>query len=278
MKQSDLNRLQNTILIIMDEIDRICRKHNLKYSLFAGSLIGAVRHKGIIPWDDDIDICMPRKDYELFFNICKKELKPEFGVTSIETKSDYGYGFSKITLKGTQIRQNGLNKGNNIFELWVDIFPYDCIPNSRLKQIKQNYKNYFLVKALEEKYDGIYGNKNFIKLFGFEILHIINLIIPPSVLKRQLIHNMTNYNNKNAKEITCLSSSYKYEKERLPSNYFDDLSEYDFCGRKYFGYTNYDYYLSKIYGDYMKLPPENKRHTHNLEIINLGIYGVKDEL
>lgn len=273
MSDIELKKLQNTLLIIMDEIDRLCRLHNFKYSLFAGSLIGAIRHNGIIPWDDDIDICMPREDYNAFLETCKKELKKEFSVTSIETKSEYGYGFSKITLCGTKIKQNGLYKGNNIFQLWVDIFPYDCIPNSKIKQKIQNYKNYFLVKLLEERYDGIYGKKTFIKIVIYSIFHIINFIIPSHILKEKLVNNMTKYNKDDAKEITCLSSPYKYEREILPASFFDKLSDYNFCGRKYLGFSNYDFYLTKIYGDYMKLPPENKRHTHNLEIIDLGVYG-----
>lgn len=272
MEEKELRNLQDTLLIIMDEIDRICRKHNLRYSLFAGSLIGAVRHNGIIPWDDDIDICMPREDYDIFLEICQKELKKEFGVISMETKSDYGYGFSKIILKGTKIRQVGLNKGNSIFQLWVDIFPYDCIPNSIFKQKIHSFKNYFLVKILEERYDGIYGNKNLVKIVIFGLLHVINSIIPSSFLKNQLKNNMTKYNKEVTNEITCLSSPYKYEKEKLPATFFDKLSDYDFCGRKYLGYTDYDFYLTKIYGDYMKIPPKNKRHTHNLEIIDFGVY------
>lgn len=256
----------------MDEIDRICRKYDLKYSLYAGSLIGAVRHQGVIPWDDDIDVCMPRKDYDKFFELCKTELNPKFRTVTINNTKYYGYGFSKVTLKGTKVMQHGLQKKENIFELWVDIFPYDNVPDSIGSKHFHNWYNYFLIKLLEERYDGIYGIPNIAKRICFTLLHVINLFIPPKIEKKALIENMTKYKYKNTKEITSLSSPYKYYHECLPSNFFESLDEYNFCGRKYFGYHNYDFYLSKIYGDYMKLPPENKRHTHNLEIIDMKDY------
>ena len=74
MTEENLKSFQKLLLLIVDEIDRICKKYDIKYTLFAGSLLGAVRHKGIIPWDDDIDIAMPREDFEYFFRVCEKEL------------------------------------------------------------------------------------------------------------------------------------------------------------------------------------------------------------
>ncbi len=273
MNETELKKIQASLLIIMDEIDALCRKHGIKYSLFAGSLLGAVRHKGIIPWDDDIDICMPRKDYDRFFEICSNELNSKFGIVTIFNTRHFGYGFSKVVLKGTRIKQNGLMKGNNIFELWIDVFPYDNVPNNKIKMFFHNYYNYLLVKLLEERYDGIFGKSGIVKRVCFIGLHFLNWLIQADSEKNWLINNMTRFNNDTTKEITCLASPYKYIKECLPSNFFENLTEYDFCGRKYYGYKDFDYYLNKIYGDYMKIPPPEERHTHNLEIIDLGVYA-----
>lgn len=267
MNNEELRELQASLLEIMDEIDSICRKNKIRYSLSSGSLLGAVRHKGIIPWDDDIDVCMLRTDYDRFFDLCKTELGERFGMITIENKEDYGYGFSKIVLHGTKIKQIGLKEGQNVFEVWVDVFPYDHVPSSKLKRFFHKYYNYYLIKLLEERYDGIYGDTGIFKRLCFSALHMINKYTDADKAKRKLIKNMKKYNNEESMYITSLSGFYKYEKEILPKDFFDKLSEYKFSGRTYYGFANYDYYLQRLYGNYMKLPPEEKRHTHNVELV-----------
>lgn len=276
MNEFELKQLHSLLLVIACEIDRICRVNDIKYSLWAGTLIGAVRHRGFIPWDDDFDIAMPRDDYNRFLQIAQKELKEEFGIISINNKKKYGYGFAKITLKGTNIEQIGNKNGKNL-EIWVDIFPYDRVPDSKIKRFIQNKKNYFLMKLLEEKYDGLYGRASTIKKLSFGLLHLLNYIIDEEKAKKSLDKNMMKYENENTSYITCISSPYGYIKEMLLSNYFEKLEEYEFEGCKFLGFANYNDYLSQIYGDYMVLPPEEKRHIHNLVIHDFGPYIKKDE-
>ncbi len=275
MTEENLKSFQKLLLLIVDEIDRICKKYDIKYTLFAGSLLGAVRHKGIIPWDDDIDIAMPREDFEYFFRVCEKELDHKFNVVNIENTERYGYGFSKLTLKKTKIVQKDIKNGNNIFEIWVDVFPYDNIPDSKFLSFKQNIINYFITKVLEERFDGIWGHPGILKRICYGIFHIFNMFISAEKLKKKLVNNMIKYNKKETLFISCICGYYGYSAEIMPRNIFDDLAEYEFSERLLKGFRDYDSYLRAIYGDYMELPPEGKRHTHNLEIIDWGDYGVQ---
>ena len=127
MQDTLLDKIHRTEMDIMREIDRICRKHNLTYFLSCGTLLGVVRHKGFIPWDDDMDIDMTRENYDKFIAACKTGLNPEFRLQTWITDPNYHNGFAKILLKGTcAIEKRGettlCEKG-----VFVDIFPWDNI-------------------------------------------------------------------------------------------------------------------------------------------------------
>ncbi len=125
--------LQKAILNIALEFKRICVKHGLKYSLAYGTLIGAVRHKGFIPWDDDIDFLMPREDYEKFIELCKTELNPRFALRSL-AESDYIYHFIKIDDTTTTLKEHYNKDKNYKGGVYIDIFPIDVAPQSKFKR------------------------------------------------------------------------------------------------------------------------------------------------
>ena len=266
MNELKLKKLQESLLIIVDEINRICRENKLKYSLAAGSLLGAVRHKGIIPWDDDVDVVMPREDYETFISLCMTELNNNFSLTELRTNNDYGYGFAKLSLKDTEVLSYISKTKIKKSEIWVDIFPYDNVPNNKIQRSVQKTICYFYKKCLEERYDGYCEKAKLLKKISFIFLHLWNRIVPVNKVKNRFIFWSTKYNHLQTDYKTCICGYYGYEKEMLKSNSFNIIVEYDFSGRKLFGLKNYDQYLRKLYGDYMVLPPEEKRHTHNLKI------------
>ena len=140
-----MNKLQNTILMIADEIKRICEKHEIKYYIVAGTLLGAVRHQGFIPWDDDLDIIMTRLDFERFIQICQIELdSSKFYLQCGGNEEYYAFEFAKIQLKGTKIIEDfnwNVPIQNGIF---VDIFPLDNLPDNYIKREILKAKNYIL--------------------------------------------------------------------------------------------------------------------------------------
>lgn len=120
-----LQDLHKVEIEILDEIDRICRKNNINYCLVGGTLLGAVRHGGFIPWDDDLDVAMPRNDYEKFIDVCKNELSDDFYLHSIETDKTYWLPFIKIRKKYTIFEEKNIAGLGCKTGIYVDIFPLD---------------------------------------------------------------------------------------------------------------------------------------------------------
>ncbi len=121
-----IKSIQFNLLIIMDELDRICRKNDIKYSLDGGSMLGAIRHNGFIPWDDDMDVVMLRKDYKKFIKACKKDLdSSKFTFESTKTSKFYSYNFGKLKLNNTVFEEKGSELVKEHKGLYIDIFPLD---------------------------------------------------------------------------------------------------------------------------------------------------------
>ena len=140
-----LKDLQNSILSILIEIKRICEKHNLKYILYGGSCLGAVRHNGFIPWDDDADIAMPRKDYEKFIKLCKEgALESEFYLQDFsEEEPNYYSPWIRIRKNNTLcVIQYHKDDGFRHLGVFVDIFPFDYCSTSNFTNIEKQFKKY----------------------------------------------------------------------------------------------------------------------------------------
>lgn len=274
MNKYDVNHLHKVILLITDEIDRICRNNGINYSMYGGTLIGAVRHGGFIPWDDDFDIAMLREDYDRFCQICSNGLDARFDIVSIDNSDNYGYNFIKITLKGTKVLQGKYRKRRNVYsEIGVDIFPIDNVPDSGIKKCIHQFKNYFLIKLLEERFDGLSDDDvNIVKIVVYHIFGVLNKIIPACFLKRNLVENSIKYAKTETENVTSLASHYGYDREMLPRKIFGEYVELDFEGRKYRAIQDYDVFLKNVYGDYMQLPPVEERVTHGFTEIDFGEY------
>lgn len=142
------HRLQGVILIIAREIDRICRDNNIKYFMDGGTQLGAVRHNGFIPWDDDFDIGMRRSEFERFVDVCRISLdSKQFYLETVEDEG-YGFSFAKIHLNNTEIVEDFSKNAKAHHGIFVDIFPYDNIPDASL-----NRKFFFDGESYLEKYD-----------------------------------------------------------------------------------------------------------------------------
>lgn len=125
MKQEILKKVQNYQIEILDEVVRICQKHGLQYFIIAGNLIGAIRHKGFIPWDDDIDIAMMREDYNKFLRIASEEIDSRFLVDYVENNENYYLPFAKIRIKDSLYEESVQKSYQGPKGIWIDIFPLD---------------------------------------------------------------------------------------------------------------------------------------------------------
>jgi len=273
LNQVDFEKLQKTQLEIMDEVHRVCLENNLNYYIIGGTALGAKRHNGFIPWDLDIDIAMPRYDYEKFAEICKKEFNERFFYCSYK---EYDYHLSPhalVYIKNTCLI-NKFDKYNSIpkhFEIYLDIFPLDNAPDD-IKLREKQAKRLKMIKELKKiKVCYMHNNKFIVKLIKKILQKLLFFISLKKINERQSLIMQT-YNNCDTECLCSMGSHYSYKKQCMPRETYGKPMLIQFGGRKYYGPENIDEYLSRIYGDYMKLPPVEQRQA-NLKIFEKVILG-----
>lgn len=266
MNKMTLSEIKSEELEILKEVHNICIKNHIAYSMAGGTLLGAVRHHGFIPWDDDIDIIMPRKDYEKFINVYKNSGK--YLLFHYTTIPNYPYPFIKVCSQRTFAEERDLLKKYRLSNMgvWIDIFPSDYIPNpkSRILWFKWRIYNYlyryilFSWDGSEKKYSSLHK-----KIKGWKINYLRKRFGKIDLLSSQLDHYISYLSATPTLKSGCLIWGYG-KKEICNSSIWDELIEYDFEGYRFMGFKS-DEYLKKLYGDYMKLPPMEKRvSTHGL--------------
>lgn len=260
MLQYDLKALQERILGVLDAIDGVCRSHGLTYYLWAGTMLGAVRHKGFIPWDDDADIAMPRGDYDKL--VAHPEWLPEpFELVCGELDDDYPLPFGKVQDASTTIieRMHLRFLGG----IYIDVFPLDGVPEGAVARRLQFAGYEFYKKILYFIYRDPYKHG-----------HGMSSWIP--LLCRRL------FSRKGVQQtIARLLHRYHYDDCAMVADYDDGMRGiidkrvlgkpacYDFEGHRLMGVERYDEYLSTKYGDYMTIPKDSDRHQHKFHYVDL---------
>lgn len=261
----EMRRMQLLELDMLQELDRVCKKNDIKYTIFGGTLLGAVRHKGFIPWDDDADICMLREEYEKFKAV-SAQLDPDICFFQDHTTDpEYRWGYGKLRRTGTRYIRAGQEHIKCKTGVFIDIFPLDDVPISILGQILQDFHCFCLRKILWSEV-GKYNAAGFEKLVYQLISHI-----PTKIVFRQLrwYADHSKNDNPNMVRTLCYTSIGKlYRKHPLaqrygmPKKWFLNLSQYQFEDQMLCGIADYDSCLSFEYGDYMTPPPIEKRGQH----------------
>lgn len=273
-----MNELQQNEFEILKYFSEFSKKHDIKYSLYAGTLLGAIRHSGFIPWDDDIDVSLLRKDFEKFE---KKFIKSDYILDGYiyQSRKVYPYNvqpFSKIRNKKMNIKERmpETQKGN--YGPWIDLFPIDNVPDDLQKRREQyekvTYYNNIIKKIMffqvipENK-----GIKRKIKM----ILQKINDKIYPlyffmPYLYRKRDKYMTMYNDIETLHVANLSYLYyknfdDYSKQVFLKKDLESVTTTRFESEYFYIPQNYDKILTQMYGDYMTFPPESERKKHNIE-------------
>lgn len=250
-KKLSLSEIKVIEIEILDWIVSICDKHNLTYYLSYGSLLGAVRHGGFIPWDDDVDISMPRKDYEKFLDIVESINDKRFKALSPRIR-EYPYHYIKVVDKTTRIVELEIDNYPDM-GLWVDIFPLDNMRSNRRTTYKKiaEYLNAFRAAATyrvcPKKHKGKEWQWKICRLFGFRVFRDL------------LCKLVVKYNSETTDFIGHVPDPISYI---YPSYIFNDKTVVKFEGKEYTAPSLIDEYLTITYGDYMKLPPESERQNH----------------
>lgn len=266
-------------LDLLSELKRICDKHNIKYFLVGGTLIGAIRHNGFIPWDDDIDVGMLRDDYEKFITICGDELDDAYQLYDWKVDPKSPIPFSKLKIKTTHYKED-LARDTDIDDgIFIDVFPYDNAPESKLKRSIQNIKNVIIKKSLLLRLGyAIDKNASGFKNLTYAILRLISYFNSVEGWKKTYDKNSRKYNHKKAEYVVSLGGSYSYARELKRKKDLQELIPHIFENDNYLIPRNYDVFLRQVYGDYMKLPPEEERTSrHKIILVDLGTYRIRSE-
>ena len=266
MKKLTLREIQQTELGIMLEFDRISRANGLKYSLFAGTMLGAVRHRGFIPWDDDIDITMPRPDYERLVELGRSPgFWPEHLHMLCFEEGTLDAPFMKILDTRTVMSEKNY-KERNVGSLWIDIFPVDSLPEKREDKVKYYKKCLFLSKlnvaAAARTGFGSSGLKIVLKaVFIKPLALLIGRKRIAALLKKMALK--TSYGS--TPECGLTVWGYDGPCQALKISEYEDITELEFEGHMLSCTAAWDKNLTGIFGDYMQLPPEGERISHDME-------------
>lgn len=274
MKLSDTQRgiVQKDELQLLVKFDEICKKFNLKYTLAAGTMIGAVRHKGFIPWDDDIDVYMLRDDFNKLREIAPLELPKSMFYQSHYTDPEYYYPFDKIRLNGTIFKETFLANHNINHGVFIDVFPIDLISDNKFKSTIQFYHYRFYRLGLMVKYVNINARSRKRKIIA-NLLRVFYFPFNLNYLYRkcELIAQQRRNNYRNSKWVRNLNSLGSDGMKETYHHYaFTNLKYVRFEKKSFYISKDYDTMLKTIYGDYMKLPPKSEQVTrHDLAELQL---------
>lgn len=262
----DLKYIHSTTIDILKEIDKLCQKHNISYFLMYGSLLGAIRHNGFIPWDDDLDIAMFRDDYEKFLEIAKKEL-PEF-FTLCESRYEHRYTniFAKVFKTDTQYSSDFFSKKLNINGLWVDIFPLDFLSAKDRTEAEKKFRRrqkltIFLRILFENRY-----NINSQLSTKMRLLCKAARILPVTFWL-WLINRIFSWDKPKGSNY-CVDYNLNVNRGLFPINSFLATQSVTFENERFPIPCNYELVLTNLYGDYMTLPPEEERSPSHDLILN----------
>ena len=264
---NDLSNLHKLLLMIADEIDRICSKYQIPYTISGGTLLGAVRHKGFIPWDDDFDIEMSRNDFMRFEKACQNELDTsKFFLQTGSTEEYYPFAFAKLRLKGTEIIEDFSKNASVHHGIFVDIFIRDNVPDKKYTVKISMMKNLIIKNMLWVKCGyGTDQQKRKLRYCFFKILSAPFTVERLKYIRDKII---TRYNYRKTQSVFCSD----YPQFIYPITLYNNYKKYKFEDREYYGLSAYDEYLTLLYGDYMKLPPPEKRKSHTKYEIDFGSY------
>lgn len=263
---TQLEHLQKVILSIAKDIDALCRKNDIDYYLLGGSAIGAIRHKGFIPWDDDLDIIMDSANYEKFIRVCREQLDKDKYYLQVGLE-DWPLFFSKVKLKGTVLEEyEAYATHDDMKGIYVDIFKMDNVSSNPLVARWQYLcGKYYLCYQLSQR---TYASASFKKRL------MIALAFPCRIpfIRRFVKQQVEMYNNKDSEYLGFFYGRTKFKSAVVKRRIFGTPKRVPFEDVQLPVAEHYHEYLTQVFGDYMKLPPVEQRMGLHLLSVDFGKY------
>ncbi|MBC1228055.1 LicD family protein [Listeria booriae] len=264
-----LEQLKKIEVSILLDVAKVCEKHGLTYFLIGGTLLGAIRHGGFIPWDDDIDIAMPRNDFETFQKIAETELPKSLFLHYGTTDAEYYLPIIKIKKHGTVFEEESISPSIKHKGIFIDIFPLDNAKRDKgflfhmkgriLKQMRS-----ILFLKINEK-TTLYT----VAIWKKALLRLLKLV-PTKLLFQLITSYMQNDTNNSSAYYANYASKYGYQKQTMLKTVYEPTAITEFEGYRFRIPGETDYFLRRVYGqNYMDLPPAEKRITHKPRRIQL---------
>ncbi len=267
-----IRKLQMVEFRILEEVVRILEEENIRYYLLGGSFLGAVRHKGFIPWDDDIDIGIPRPDYDRFYEIANKRLKQGLVYRNFRAGNEDTVYFSRVEDSSVKVKDSSAIE-SRVRNAWIDIFPLDGMPDNAIMRRIHQFRLLFLRVLLQYSQFSIIVNQDLPgrPLHEKLLIDLGNIIdfekhLDTKKCMHRLDSALRKYGYDESSYVVNFMGAYKF-REMFPKEIYDDACEYEFEGSMFTAPRSYDSVLKQMYGDYMKLPPEEERNKHHTEIV-----------
>lgn len=255
MMKSALKELHDVQLGILKVIDKLCRDNSIRYSLYAGTLLGAVRHDGFIPWDDDLDICMPRNDYNRFIELWLKTNPSGYILQNKDNTPTFTQSFTKIRKDHTTFLQSESERGKYHTGIFVDIFPIDRLPDGKLCRY-QFYWNCMRYQLYTREFVPPKSSK------AVKIVSALLLMSIPknrrAMVRQRLLRRIVRYSDNPSLNAVAIQTVDSLQVS-FPPDMLDHYINVRFEDGEFMCFTDWDEHLKRVYGDYMQLPPEEER-------------------
>jgi lipopolysaccharide cholinephosphotransferase len=260
-----LRGIQLTQLELLCEVRRICEKENIKYNIIAGTLLGAVRHGGFIPWDDDADIAMLRPEYEKFRAACARELNEnEFYFQDHVVTSGYRWGYGKLRRAGTEFLRNGQEHMPYEQGIFIDIFPLDNVPEAKWRRKLHDFHCTVIRKLLWAEVGRVVDSSVLMR-FVYRLL----AKIPLAVIYSHYDNFMKKHNRVYSKWVRILTFPTPNSEHGYLRRWYETPVSHVFEGEEFPGTKDFDEYLTFKFGTWRELPPEGQRKVHPVSRLQL---------
>ena len=261
---SQIEELHRVQLQMLQVVTNICDKYDIKYMLIGGTLFGAIRHDGFIPWDDDVDLGMTRENYDKFATVAPVEFQHNhYFMQTADTDPNFAFSYMKILDTNTYIEEkNNVNDARK--GIFIDIFPFDKVP--RQPEIRQAVYNRFKI-----------ADTAILLRLGYNVIKTpfrkdpkdksLDLFMSVAKLKERRENIMRLYNHEPFHHYKNYASQYAYDKEVLSQRELTELTKHKFENLEVAIPKHYDKILTRMYGDYMELPPEKNRVAKHIDVV-----------